>query len=1073
MRKLLAAAVALAPLAIASGAAAEVVISNARTTPITTGNATGSGADSVRIANGGSITLTSGTAVTVNSNNNFTIDSGGTITFENSGDGSTAVLVNGGVTADITLGGSIRLTDTQGSNTDTDNDGDLDGAFATGTGRFGLRVTGPDPLTGDISLARNSSIILEGNSSAGVSVETGLVGDFSSRATISVLGNDNFGIHLLGPVSGNVTIGGAVAATGPGSTSVSIEGDIGGSAVVDGVLTTTGFRYSTRPSQTFIERLDGDDLGLGGPALRIAGDIAGGLLLDRAQPNLDPDEDDEDNDGITDSSETTAVITSYGPAAAVLIGSDSRAITLGEVGTGDRAYAFINRGSIAGHGVFDGFTGIGVQIGDGQAVTLMGGLRNEGEIVGDGFRASTTAILINSGATVPAIVNTGTILSESYFDGAAFSATGIHIAAGAGVTSFANTGVLDANRLGEDGDARAFVDEAGTVTSITNSGKIRATIFPTDDSDDDDDADIDPGNEEITGQAIALDLRANTTGVSIVQTGVNDGDDGDDDVADPDGDSDGVDDADEPVIQGDILFGSGDDTLDVQNGFVTGAMAFGDGQDQLLISGGSVVRGAVTDTDGLLDINLTSGTLEARQATTTTISSLNVGSGGSLLVSIDAANNIVGGFNVTGAANFATGAAVGVRFTSLLQDPTRFVIVQAGTLTAGALDDDLISTNSPYLFVTQAGTDVGAGQVYVDVRRRTAAEAGLNGAETSALDAVYNALGSDSALRNYFLDQTTRENFINAFEQMLPDHSGGPLMSLAAGVDSVTRALAGRGYPAQPGQTSAWLQEINFYADKDKDQAYGFRSEGFGFAGGIERGTAMGAVGVSVAFTSSDLEDPEAEAEEQLSASLLELGLYWRAQGQRWTTWARVAGGYASFDSTRQFVVTGINRRTESSWNGYTLAAAGGASYEHTFGRYSIRPELMVEYFMLSEDSHEESGGGAGFDLGIDSRDGHVLSSTAAVSFGAAFGQNRWFRPEVRLGWKQNISVEAGETTARFLSGGAPFLLTPDTFEGGGPLIGFRLNVGNEMSFLSLEGDAEMIDDYIRYNVLLRATFRF
>ena len=80
-----------------------------------------------------------------------------------------------------------------------------------------------------------------------------------------------------------------------------------------------------------------------------------------------------------------------------------------------------------------------------------------------------------------------------------------------------------------------------------------------------------------------------------------------------------------------------------------------------------------------------------------------------------------------------------------------------------------------------------------------------------------------------------REGFINAYEQLLPDHSGGPLMSLASGVDAVTRALTGRNTSAAAGETSAWVQEINFYADKDRTDSYGFTSEGFGVAGGVER----------------------------------------------------------------------------------------------------------------------------------------------------------------------------------------------------------------------------------------------
>src|SRR5690606_19686192 len=139
---------------------------------------------------------------------------------------------------------------------------------------------------------------------------------------------------------------------------------------------------------------------------------------------------------------------------------------------------------------------------------------------------------------------------------------------------------------------------------------------------------------------------------------------------------------------------------------------------------------------------------------------------------------------------------------------------------------------------------------------------------------------------------------------------------------------------------------------------------------------------------------------------------------------------------------------------------------------YTIRPEFITEYFHLSEEAHTESGGGAGFDLAIDERDGHMLTSIASVTLGAGFGENQWIRPELRLGWRQNWSYDGGVTVARFASGGAPFSLTSDSIEGGGPIVGMRLNLGNELGFLAIEADAEMIDDYLRYALLLRASFR-
>ena len=1077
MRKLIATAAALAPLMAATGVQAEVVISTARTTVITTSNATGSAADDIRLASGGSIAVTTGSAITIDSNNSVDLDSGSNITMANAADNAIGILAQGGNAGNITIGGTITLSDSQDGSTDTDSDGDLDGRFATGTNRYGVRVAGDEPLTGNILQEATSAITVEGNQSYGVSVEADLVGDLTLRGSVAVAGDGSYGVRTTGSIDGDVIVASSTAVLGEGSRAVSIEGDVSGSLLIQNSISSTGYRYTTRPNATAIEKLDADDLLQGGAALTVAGNVAGGILLDIppvATDDDDEDDDDIDDDGVVDTAERSASITTFGAAPAIVVGAADRDIAIGNVGVDDEAFGFITRGAITATGVYDDVSATGIQIGvaDGGAVNLNGGLRNEGAIAAYAIEAGATVIRLMDGVSADSIVNTGTLTSVSQTEGDT-GAIGVLIEAGASVNSITNSGTVVVTTAGEEADSVGFRDLSGSVSSFNNTGRITALIVATDDDDDDDDDDTDAGNEVVNGQGIAIDLAANTGGVVLIQDGIDDGDDDNDDKEDADADGDGVDDADEPAIIGAILLGSGDDVADIRNGTVTGPISFGDGADRLSISGGAVVRSAISDSDGLLDIEISNGTLEARNTSALTVTNLEIGADGDLIVTLDPENDSAARFDVTGTATLADGAGLGVRFASLIDSPTRYTIIDAETLNVGAIDADSIEENSPYLVVASAGVDQAAGEVYVDVRRRTAAEANLIPVEAAAYDAVYEALRSDSTLRDAFLAQAGRDDFINLYEQMLPDHSGGPLVSLATGVDAVTRALTGRNRVAALGQTSAWLQEVNFYADKDKTDTYGFRSEGFGVAGGVERGTTLGAVGVSLAFTSSDLEDPEAEAEENLSASLIELGLYWRAQGQHWTTWARAAAGYASFEADRAFVGEGVFLSNESDWNGLTLAAAAGASYERSFGRYSIRPEAYVEYFNLREDSRVESGGGDGFDLLIEEREGHLLAATAAVNFGATFGRDGWLRPEIRVGWRQNISVDPGETIARFASGGSSFTLTPDSIEGGGPILGFRINIGNDLGLLTIEGDAEMIDDYVRYMLLLRASFRF
>ena len=1060
MRILLATAVAIAPLMAATGAMAEVVISTVRTTPITTSNASGTGtADDIRLAEGGGITLSSGTAVTVDSNHDFSTGAASSITMALAANGATAVLVNAGVTSDISIGSTISITDTIETYPDTDNDGDIDGPWATGSDRYGIRYAAGAPVTGNLLVGALGSIGVEGNNSYAISIESDLIGNIQSQGALRIFGHNSVAIRTQG-VTGDVSLLGSITARGMNTSAVSIGGDVGGRLTLQGEINATGYRYTSLGSEAFEAKLDDDDKLQGGPAVIIAGSVAGGVVVDRPPTDTDAANTDEDGDGIADATEGTGNINSYGSAPAIIVASTTQAITLGVVGTDDDNFGFINRGTITGQGIYEGITANAVVFGGnaGQTVTIEGGVRNQGTVAALASGASATAYHFGIGASTPRFVNVGTITGGVASEVGA-NATAIQIDAGASLPSFTNNGSILASAGGGVATVTAINDLSGTLVSITNTRSLQATLNPN------------TAGDPVTGSTTAINVAANTTGVTIVQEGVA----STPSALDPDTDGDGVPDSVEPIIVGDIRLGSGADLVDIRNGVVFGNIDFGLGADTLSITGGAIVRSALSDAGGDLTINVSNGILDARHANALDVTTLNVGADGNLIVTIDPMNSRSGGFNVSGVATLADGAGLGVRFTSLLTTPERFTLINAATLNYGALDLAAIETNSPYLYMVAAGANVPAGQVFVDVRRRTAEEADFIAVEAAMFDSFYSTLGGTGAesVRNAFLAQAGREDFINLYEQLLPDHAGGPLLSLSSGVDAVTRALTGRNASAAPGETSAWVQEINFYADKDKTDTYGFRSEGFGVAGGIERGSGLGAVGISLAFTSSDLQDPESEAEEVLSASLLELGLYWRAQGQYWTTWARAAAGYATFESERRFVGAGLNLSNESDWNGFTLAAAGGVSYERNFGRFSIRPEAYAEFFSLSEEGHVETGGGDGFDLEIDDRDGHLFSATAAVNFGMSMGEDSWLRPEVRVGWRQNISVDPGETIARFRSGGPDFTLDGGSIEGGGPILGFRLNIGNELGMLSINADAEMIEDYIRYMLFLRASFRF
>ena len=1128
-------AAAIAPLVLASAAQAQVDIGSARKSPLLTSTVSSGSAADVTVSEDGSVVMTGGVAITGDSDNDIVLEEGSLITMEEAEDGDTGILLNAGQTGDLTMGGGISITDDIDSYEDEDDDGDEDGPFASGSDRYGIRVVGDGVRTGDILVEDTGSIAVQGDDSAGISIESALAGDLTVLGSVSVTGDNGVGVRIAGDIDGDILLSGStVSVTGEGSVGVSVENAVSGALQIQSTVTSNGYRYTYQPTSVadldedeaddvvlsndslYLEDLDADDLLQAGAAVQVSADVGGGILLgaapsyedsdgedgdddrdgvdngdedDDGDGTINSDDDDRDGDGILDDNESTSSITTYGAAPALAIGAETGDVVISAYG--DSGYGLINEGSITASGIFDDIETTAVLIGGGAGSTVIeGGILNDGSITASSSEADVVGLRLSSGAQTPALVNTGSLTATATTEAEDVS-TALLIDADASLTSIVNSGTIASYIYGETGDAVAIRDASGSVTSLTNTGGIYGYIVATD-NDDDDETD----DEEITGETIALDFSANTTGVTITQSAAandplsdydgdglyddEDTDDDDDGILDAeddddnDDDNDGVADETEPYIVGDILLGSGSDVVDIQNGYVIGDLSFGSGADSLSISGGATYQGALSDEDGLLDVNIIDGVLQGLQTETLNLTSLTVGESGEIYFTVDPDAGTSGDYVVSGAAVFEDGATISVHLDSLVDtDGETFRLVTAGSLSYGDVLGTDLSGSSPYMIVSTLSADEAAGTIDVNLRKRTTSEMSLSGIETAAYEAFYSALSRDEDVMDAFLDQATRDDFMNLYEQTLPDHSGGTLMSLSSGVEAVTQALANRNNTAAVGEVSGWVQEINFYEDKDKTDTYGYRSEGFGVAGGVEKMTEAGAVGVSVALASSDIEDPESEAEEELSSNLLELGLYWRAQGHGWNGWARGGVGYASFNSTRTLVGDDVYLITDADWDGYTLSAAGGVSYEHRFGRLSLRPEAYAEYFSLTEGSRRESGGGDAFDLEIDGRTGHIASATAALKIGYGLGRDQMFRPELKLGWKEILSADYDATTARYISGGESFSLTGEPISGGGPVLGLGMTMANGLSSLTISGDAQLLEDYVRYSFLLRATFLF
>lgn len=1029
MRRLLA-CTCLTPIALAaaSQAQAERKVETAITAPVATATATSGAPDDINVTGAGKITLTTGTAITVDSNNN--VANGGTIGIQGA-NGAIGILAQPGRAANITNSGTIAI-DEDYTAVDADKDGDLDGPFAQGSGRFGIRIAPGGTFTGTI--ANSGTITIEGNDSAGIAIDSRLAGSLSSAGTINVTGDRSVGVRA-GDVTGNVRIAGATSARGADAVGVALDGDIGGALVIQGVVTSSGYRSIIAPAD--VSKLDADDLLQGGPAVRIGGDVAGGIRFAVPPADKSTTDDDEDDDGIKDADEGAANIASFGAAPAVVIGSATQAVSVGAAAGDANGHGLVIDGSISGSGVYAGIDGRGLVIGGlGGAVSIAGGMSVNGTVAAASNGGNAAAIQIGSGASVPEIRNTGTIRGAGGAD-AADTVRAIRIDQGASVTAIRNSGAIEAVG-GKDANIGAIVDRSGGVTLVENSGRITAA-----------------GASGATGRNIAIDLSASNAGTTIRQFKASET-------------------AVAPQLRGDILLGGGDDLVDVAAGTVNGTARFGAGADRLLLSGAAAFTGAAefgagadrlslagtssftgaADFGGgadILEIGATAifnaqlansaglavtvngGTFRAAQQGQVALASLSLGNGSRIGVDIDGVAGTHTLYNVAGAANVGTGVTLDVRLANVSQSVGRYTFLQAGTLTGGA-GVAFGADSLPILFSGTVEAKAGGNGLDIVIARRTAADLGLNRSAAGAYDAIFAALDEDEAISGVFLSIRDREALRAQMAQMLPDHSSGVFETVTLGSRATARFLADPNPRiAEMNGWGFWLQQVGWGTSKDLGDTAAFDVTGWGASGGAEADIGgAGRLGLSIAYLNG--RDADDDNGNEIRSSQFELAGYWRLRAGPFAAYARGSAAFINFDGERHFAGIGddgapVLRTANGNWKGRLYSAAAGLSYELNLGRLTLRPGASVDYYRLSENGYHETGGGDGFNLIVEDRDSDELAASATLAAGINFGSQEpgaiWLRPEIEGGRRQIIGGALGATVARF-GDGDPFTIAPE-----------------------------------------------
>lgn len=1075
----------LVALAGAGGQAfAATTISTATTAPVKT-SVTGD----LTVDTAGSITVTSGNAITVDSDNSVTLK--GKIDMLKSADGATGILIDGGHTGNLTISANITVTDdyTQKDTTkDADGkdapDGILEAPFADTKTRYGIHSTGTTPFIGNVSVTSASTIAVDGNNSYGIRFENNIQGAFSMDGAITMNGDNNTGVSLENGATGAVYLSGTITSHGKDSSAVKLGGDFADNVIIDGTYTGTGYATTNALGADALKVVlaTPEDMYQSGPLVSIEGNLAHGLLIGstvkRDESDANKDNKDQDGDGNDDANQQNAALTNYGSAAALRVGSATADITLGGVVYDSSVlpankpainYGLLIRGAVNGYGVYQNVDSTGVQLGGtGHKVTIANGIGVAGTVASTAFGGDATALSVQSGLDTPLLDVTGTIngtvasattLSSTDADGTKHYTTvgdttayGVDVLAGASlpIINVKPGGGIYAAATGSTEHAVAIRDLSGTLTEINNNNIISATIKASDDN-------VDGVADTIVNRGIAIDVRANTSGVTITQT----------DTAPTDSDADKAIAA--PIIQGDILLGSGSDSITANGGLISGNVDFGAGANSFKLEGDAIYIGKMSGA-GTVALDIAKGGLYLTSGTALSLANLHVGAESTLNLTLDTDHPTVPIFTNNGTAVFDDGASVSLSLNKLIVNPTVFTLMTASNIDLGTLDSASLDGKIPYLYHADLTTNTGDTTLYANFRLKNQEEAQYSDNQYAALAPVLSAVAADTGATSSLMSQLTKEGFDQIYNQYLPDYSGENLLSLATGAASLNRTLSSLTIVPDNNEGQWWLQEYGYQVKRKYGETAGFKSTGFSFAGGRERevyGNQM--LGLYMVYTSGSPLDTFAIAGENMVNSDVTLGGYWRIRTGGLKAWAHAGAGYTSFETARNILTPNVSHIAKAKWSGYSYSGGAGASYEVKAGRLSFTPQVLTDYYALSEEAHDETGGGDQFDLSIGERDSHLL--TASALFNVSY--NKFFaKPEIWFGYKQNVSAEIADTNANF-KGATPFTLNGGDIEGGGPVAGFRISADNQYSYFSLEGEYEKKDDYTNYSVSLRTRFQF
>ncbi len=1056
--------------------AADLTISTATTVPVATSTGNGAGPGNITLDTAGSIVVGTPTAITIDSSNSAS--SSGSIASSAAANARTIFIDLGQTTARNITSGFINNNVVTAIGLDATN-----ADYANSINNSAVYLSGLGTFTGSITNTSGGTLLAGGNKAVVVAIRGAMTGDLVNLGTINALGDGSYGILSTGAITGNVNTGGVIAAGGKDAVGAYFGGAITGVLTHSGaVLAGSGPQVAYAPNGIDLITTNPINAAAG---LWVAANVNGGVILSGNKATTAQ----EARDPTIVQNQTTpdSTLTIIGPAPALRFAPGGVAapanIAIG-ANSANSNYSVVVQGNISASGSATGISALGIEVagltsgGQTYTTTLSGGFWNQGGTFDiTAVDASATGMRIGNYGVVSRFQNDGDIIVTTG-DSTANSITGFIGTKGGNaygvvveqqgrLDSFTNTGNLTASSAGPTGTSYGLLDLSGTVKTFVNTGAITAGV---------------PSGS--TGRSIAVDLSANTTGVSFTNSG---------------------------TIFGDIYLGGGNSTVSISNSTISGSVLFQNGTsktgnatvtldkaiiaDKMYLGNGNHTVTLNNGSD--ITLGLSSGTgqtaLTVNQSKVTLVGTqpLNAGtvsfsSGSALKFDLPAVAPAGTVLRATGAVNFAAGSTVTAAFTGVLTSVQTYSLIQAGSLTSGSGVPLSQFATAPSSFLNSTQFTSTGNSLTLVVRPKTAAELALGPNATTVYGLIAGPINKDTALATAISAQGSKETFTRALRQLLPDTSGATqqvalnTQDMASG--QIRRRLVGVAKNGNPthasGDTSSfWAQAIGDYSQQSaQGEQQGFDAWGLGIAFGTDMPVGERTnIGISFVETwhSADLGVSRISPTQFYST----LGYaYARSDVGNAYVQAMAGGGVNSYNQARHVTIETTTRIANGYWKGYQYGGAVEAGYISRWDDYSITPYLRGSYLKMHENAYTETGGGAAVNLVVGEKNPEAATRG---SIGFTFDRNfpiyfdSYVEAELRADYTREFTKGVTRLNASFASGSPTFVNVGNPREPNRFKIGFGIAGKDSYSSVSLDYDVEAAKGYVSHIAGVTARFRF